>query len=125
MTIFNATFPPFAQGFTEKEDARYYGIQLAENLIASNTEGGYELTRPRSTRKPRKTFTTGFSSLSTADYELFLEYYEEYQQFTNFFWVDPSTLMPYTVRFVKPPTIVYVGSGPLRLYNVEVTIKEV
>jgi hypothetical protein len=124
-TLFNGTFPPFEEGFIEKEDARFYSIQIDENLVEANTEGGYNITRPRSTRKPRKTFSTGFSFLGSADYDLFIEFYEFYQQFRNFTWINPATLITYTVRFTKPPKLNYVGTGPLRLYNVEVILKEV
>lgn len=125
MTAFSGVFPPTDAGFTAKEDSGYYGIEFEDNTMRSDSDGGYEVTRPRFTRKPRKTFTTGFTELSQANYDLLVEFWEKYQGSLKFTWTDPTDLRAYTVRIEKPPTVTYAGVGPTRMYNVEVKLKQV
>jgi phage-related protein len=125
MPSFSGVFPPTDVGFTEKEDAQYYEVEVDDNTMRSSSDGGYEFSRPRFTRKPRKTFTTGFTELSQSDYALLMDFWDAYQGAVSFTWVDPTDNVAHTVRMTKPPVVTYRGIGPRRMWNVEVTMKQV
>ena len=122
---FTGVFPPTDVGFFEGQDARFYGVELEDSTIRSDMEGGYEFARPRFTRKPRKTFKTGFTAASENDCDIVVAFWEEYQGFRQFTWTNPASLTVHTVRMVEPPIITYAGSGALRRYDIEVILKEV
>lgn len=122
---FSGIFPPTDMGFTEGEDSKYYGIELEDKTIRSSAEGGYELTRPRFTRKGRKTFTTGFTEMSATDYETFMLFWEDFGGSKSFTWYNQAEQKNYTVRFAEPPSFTYSGVGEFATYNVEVKLKQV
>jgi len=125
MTVFSGIFPPVEYGFSEKEDAKHFGIDIEDNTVRAKTEGGYEFTRKRFTRKPRKTFMTGFTMMSQADYDTFIDFWDEYQGARAFNWVEPTTNSVHSVRFADKPSIQYVGKGSTFLYDVVVKMKQV
>jgi phage-related protein len=122
---FTNTFPPFDVGFVEKEDSRFFSVVFEDNTIRADTEGGYETSRPRFTRRTRKTFTTGFTEMSQDDYAIIEEFWEEFGGSKAFAWVNQTNGITYSTRFTKAPTISYVGVGSYRAYNVEMELKEV
>jgi len=122
---FTGVFPPTDAGFVEKQDAKYYGIEFEDKTMSSKSEGGYEHTRPKFTRKGRKTFTTGFTEMSAADFEIFTDFWDAFGGYKSFSWVDPATSKAYTVRFAEPPSVRYSGLGATPTYNVEVKLKQV
>lgn len=125
MTVFSGVFPPIENAFAEKQDSKYFGIDTEDNTIRASTEGGYEFTRKRFTRAPRKTFITGFTMMSQTDYETFDEFWDEYQGAKSFTWVEPTTSVAHTVRFAEKPSISYAGLGSTFLYDVIVKLKQV
>jgi len=122
---FTGTFPPIDAGFTEGQDSAYYNISLEDNTIRNATDGGYELTRARNTRKPRKTFSTGFTEMNQSDFEIFTDFWNYYTGAKIFYWVNPVDFVTRSVRFSDMPKISYVGVGGFAKYNIEVTLKEV
>ena len=123
--VFAGAFPPFDVGFSEKEDAGYYSVSYEDNTVRSNMEGGYDTSRPRFTRKMRKTFITGFSDITQADFEIIEEFWLQFGGHRVFTWTDPTNQIDYSARFTRQPNITYTGIGPHRSYNVEVELKEV
>lgn len=115
-------FPPV--GITEKEDAKLYGVELQDSTITSDTEGGYEYTRPRFTRAPSRTFKSGFTSLDGAQYEAFEAFWQVNQSHTAFDWTNPATGELIRGR-MREPTVKYEGIGLSRLYTVTYSIKEI
>jgi phage-related protein len=124
MTIFSDVFPPVENDFVEKEDSKYFSIDLEDNTIRAPSEGGYEFTRKRFTRTPRKTFATGFTMMSQTDLNTIIEFWDEYQGAKPFAWLDPTTNNVYTVRFADKPSIVYNGIGNNFMYDVTVKLKQ-
>lgn len=122
---FTGVFPPTDVGFTEKEASRYYKPMYEDNVKRNDTSGGYEFTRPQFTRKPRKTFKTGFVEVNAADFDIFEKFYEKYQQSRSFTWYNQATGTNHTVRINAIPDVTYVGAGSRPLYNIEVELKEV
>lgn len=114
-----------------KEDAARYGFEMEDVAIRSNMEGGYVLSRPRTTRKPRRTWTTGFSDISNVS-KLALEvFYNTKGSFASFTYEVPvpdaigGSKETVTVRFVGPPKWEYKGIGTNARWNVDFKIEEV
>lgn len=122
---FSGVFPPVDVGFTEKEASQYYDIAYEENVKRNDTSGGYELTRPQFTRKPRKTFKTGFVEMSASDFDIFEKFFEKYQLSKSFTWFNQASQSNHTVRINSAPNVTWRGIGSRALYNVEVELKEV
>lgn len=122
---FTGSFPPFAEGFVEKEDARFYGIEFEDKTRRSDSDGGYEFTRPKFTRNGRRTFKTGFTEMSASDFDIFQDFWDAYGGYKSFAWTNPADGRTHTVRFAEPPTVVYSGVGAVATYNVEVALKQV
>lgn len=74
-------------------------------------EGGYVLTRARSTRRPRRTWTTGFTDLSNAQFNQFVEFFNEHGTFKGFTYVVRTSNEVVNVRFTKTPEFKYAGHG--------------
>ena len=121
---FAGNFPPHEVGFVEKEDARFYGIETEDTTIRSGQEGGYEIARPQFTRKPKRTYSTGFTRMSQSDFDIIMAFWDEYQGSKQFNWQNPTTQTVHSVRFTEAPNITYEGVGQLFEYTVEVKIKE-
>jgi hypothetical protein len=112
-----ADFPP--NTMTAKEDSKYRSERQADPAIRKEVEGGYVLTRPRYTRAPRKTFTTGFTHISETDKAALQTFYSSKKGGSDSFtWADPVTGTVYSVRFVGQPEFTYVGRGPTFLWDV-------
>lgn len=118
-----ADFPP--SGMTAKEDSRYRTQKQADPVLRSETDGGYVITRPRYTRAPRKTFTTGFTSVSQADKVLMESFWDSHKGGAlSFTWADPVTTTVYTVRFMGQPEYKYVGMKTTYLWDITNVVLE-
>lgn len=124
-TKFSGVFPPQPEGFTEKEDAQFYGIKYEDDTISSKMEMGIERTRSRFTKPPSRIYTTGFTEISQADFDLLEEFWEEYRKAKIFTWTNPADQKTHSVRFAEVPSVAYSGVGPHRSYTVEVSLKQV
>lgn len=118
-------FPPI--GMAEKEDSAYFSQELEDNTIRSETEGGYEFTRPRSTRAPRSSFTTGFTHITQADKAILEAFYKDKRAGASIFtWTNPTNGEELDVRFSGPLQFKYVGMGGTHLWDVvSISLKEV
>lgn len=118
-------FPPI--GMVDKEDSSQYDFEIEDNTISSRSEAGYEFTRKRSTRRLRRIFKTGFTSISQSDLDLLIGFYDSVGGGANIFtWTDPTNNQEYHVRFKAKFKAKYVGAGDTRLYNVHgIVLKEV
>ncbi len=120
-----ADFPPAA--LLGKEDSKYRTEKLADPVMRNEIEGGYVSTRPRYTRTPRKTWTTGFTHVTEAEKEALVSFWNARRGGSaSFTWDDPITSVEYTVRFVGAPSINYVGKGSLYLWDItNITLEQV
>lgn len=115
----------FPANLWKKQDSKYFAVEQEDNAIKGETDGGYVDARPRHTRKPRKTFTTGWTDLNHASYLEAITFYELVGTWKVFTWVDPTTGISYRVRFEKGPKWSYAGFGIAKLWGTSVTLKEV
>lgn len=108
------------------QDSQYFQIELEDKAVKGEVEGGYVHIRPRHTRRPRRTFKTGFTELTQAQWEALVAFYDEVGTYTKFDYVNPTDNQSFEVRFNKPFSGKYKGMGPTRLWNVtDIELKEV
>jgi phage-related protein len=112
--------------FPTKQDASKFGFEQEDVGIRSEMEGGYVLTRPRHTRTPRRTWTTGFTDLSNAEkvtFEAFVAAHGTYKAF-NYYLPVEGTLV--NVRFKTVPKYDYMGFGANMRWNInDIMLEEV
>lgn len=111
-----------------KEDSRFFAELPEDPAVRSETEGGYIITRPRHTRTPRKTFDTGFTSISQASKAAIDAFYATKRGGSqSFTWTNPTTAVEHTVRFKGALKWKYDGfaSGQVHLWSATVQLEEV
>lgn len=117
------TFP-----LANKQDSSKFKEQAAEDpTIAAPMEGGYVITRPRYTRRPRYNFTTGFTDLSETEKNTFQNFYNAQRGgAASFSYTHPTSGVVYTVRFKKDsmPNFDYAGFGSTYRWNIDNIVLE-
>lgn len=115
----------FPADMAKQQDSKYFAVDQEDNAIKGETDGGYIHARPRHTRRPRKTFTTGWTDVSHATYLNAQAFYDAVGTWKVFTWVDPTTGVTYRVRFDKPPKWSYSGMGVAKIWTCSgVSLKE-
>lgn len=114
-------FPTMSRG----ESPSLYKESEEDVAIKSETSGGYELTRPRFTRAPRREFQTGWLSIPQADRNLWDTFYKTVRTYSAFTWLNQLSGEIVQVRCSEPPTIDYVGIGKNKMWNITVKMREV
>lgn len=115
----------FPSTLADQQDSKHFSVEQEDNAVKGETEGGYIHARRRHTRKPRKTFTTGWTDINHASYQAAIVFYDLVGTWKIFTWVDPTTGTTYRCRFDKPPKWSYTGMGIAKLWSSTVTLKEV
>jgi hypothetical protein len=90
-----------------QQDQKFYDEVPEDTGMKAETDGGYEITRPRHTRRGRLSFSTGFTNISDADKAALLSFYNSVGTFNMFNWTRPTGGAAIVVRFVKPPKFKY------------------
>ncbi len=77
--------------------------------MTQETEGGYKITRARTTRPPRRTFTTGWELLSNQEKKTLLDF-QKSVGVTNipFTWEHPVDGEVFIVRFIERIQFSYI-----------------
>ena len=115
----------FPANLAKVQDSQFFSVEQEDNAIKGETDGGYVSARPRHTRKPRKTFTTGYTDISHAHYLEAIAFYETVGTYKVFTYVDRTTGTTYRVRFDKPPKWSYKGMGVAKIWSCgSITLKE-
>lgn len=96
-----------------------------DNVIKSQTDGGYEFRRRRFTRKPVYIFKTGYIGINQADKESLESFWDEKLTDTAWIYTDIVNGGSYNVTFDKPPMFDYIGIGTTRLWNVNIEMRQV
>lgn len=117
------TFPAV---LADIQDSQFFQIDLEDKTLKGEVEGGYTHARPRHTRKPRRTFKTGFTEITQAQMELLVSFYDDVGGYTKFNYTNPTTGVVHEVRFDKPFGLKYKGIGATKLWNItDIVLKEV
>lgn len=102
-----ADFPDFGG----KEDSTKFTLELEDVGVRSEMEGGYVLTRPRHTRRPRRTWTTGFTDLSDDQKNTFEAFFNTHGTYKVFTYEVNTSNEIVQVRFSSVPAFDYKGFG--------------
>jgi hypothetical protein len=109
-------FPTLPSG--ELLDSSQFTIEMVDNTIRQEVEGGYTYTRPRTTRRNRKVWKCQYTFLPEADRAVLETFWQSAAGNSLIFtWVSPQNLVTYSVRFKGPMTFRYVGKGALQRWD--------
>lgn len=108
-----------------KQDAAKFGFEQEDVGMKSQMEGGYVLTRPRHTRTPRRTWTTGFTDLSNTDKATIEAFVNTHGTHLAFDYTIPVEDILVNVRFKEIPKYDYKGFGENLRWNIEMALEEV
>lgn len=86
-------------------DRKHYGLSIQNPAVSTESEGGYIITRPRFTRRPRRTWTFGYTDISMADKSRIEQFYNDMLGGSMmFYWVDRHALEGENWRRQNDPT---------------------
>jgi len=120
----NPVFPTLALT-NGGQDSKVYNVEQEDPALKSDLEGGYVVSRAKHTRKPRKTFTTGYRAVSDADRKMLQNFYDTVRGGAVIFdWTDPVDGIVYQVRFVEKLQWKYVGIGEAKLWDVQFRVQQ-
>lgn len=109
-------FPTLPSG--EKLDSSQFSIELMDNTIRQDVEGGYTYTRPRTTRRNRKAWKCQYTFLPEADRAVLEAFWQTAAGNALIFtWESPQDGLIYNVRFKGPMTFRYVGRNTLQRWD--------
>ncbi|WP_028449704.1 hypothetical protein [Chitinibacter tainanensis] len=99
-------------------DSSKYSEELEDNTIRHEMEGGYELTRARTTRRGRRTFSIGWTFLSQQQKTLIESFYYSVRGGSGIFqFTVPTTGEVINVRFQGKISFQYIGAGGVHYWN--------
>jgi hypothetical protein len=109
-----------ATGFLAREDSQFFKEAPADPAMRKEIEGGFAITRPRYTRAPPITFTTGWTDISDADKKRLMTFYANQRGGSNSFdYVHPIDGHTVQVRFVGKVEPEYAGFGGNHRWNIK------
>lgn len=109
-----------------KQDSAKFGFEQEDVGLRSEMEGGYVLSRPRHTRNPRRTWTTGFTDLSNTDKGTFETFVNDHGTYKAFDYTLPVVGTIISCRFKTIPKYEYAGFGTNMRWNInDIVIEEV
>lgn len=108
-------------------DSSQYEVEIEDVSMSSKSEGGYEFTRKRHTRRPRRTWKVGYQVLKSAEKQAIQDHWDAMGGGSLIFsWLNHQDGQTYQVRF-KPGsslTFKYVGKGDNQLWNCSFVVVE-
>lgn len=107
------------------QDSTQFSVKIEDVAIKTEMEGGYVVSRARHTRTPRKTFATGYKSISDADRTVLINFYNSVGGSSVIFdWTDPVDKIVWQVRFDGEMSFKYVGIGVTKLWDVSFQVQQ-
>lgn len=104
------TFPALPSGAIA--DSSKFGITLEDNTLRQEIEGGYVVTRARTTRKSRRVFSVGYTCIAEQDRAALEAFWQTVSgNAVIFLWTSPQDELVYSVRFKGKLKFSYVGAG--------------
>ena len=119
-----ADFPP--HGF-KKEHSEYLRDGLQDDTMRQEMEGGYEITRSRTTREPRRLFSTGWEIVTESEKQI-LQNFQKSVGVTNlsFTWEHPTSREILIVKFTDQINFTYKGQGKNHVWECKnINLREV
>lgn len=105
---------------SKKENSAFFSETREDPTVRTKTDGGYMVSRPKHTRAPRRTISTGFSDLSNTDKETLEDFYDTMSGGAgSFTYIHPTSGVEIYVRFAQPFTVTYAGVGEAQRWDVK------
>lgn len=107
-------------------DSKKFSISVPDdNTVRKETEGGYVVTRPRSTRTNPVTWSCGYTHITEADRLVLMNFRRTVKDGAVIFtWVNPQDLVTYYVRYTGPLTFQYVGIGTSQKWDCSFSLEQ-
>lgn len=116
--------PNPAYPFNDIQDSKFFGEMPEDPAVRVEIEGGYEITRPRFTRSPRRVYTSGHTMLTNAQKLTLSAFWDTVKGGSVVFdWTHPTTAVVYAVRFTKQVTFKYVGVGGVHYWDCQFEVR--
>jgi hypothetical protein len=110
------TFPTLPSGQTL--DSKKFAVELVDNTLRKDMDGGYTITRPRTTRVSRRTFTCGYTSIPETDKAVLDAFFTSVLGNAQIFlWISPQDAQTYSVRFKGNLKFQYQGRGLSQIWD--------
>jgi hypothetical protein len=108
-------------------DSSKFAQEKENPALASKMDGGYVVTRPRHTRRPRRTFTLAFTDFTDAQRALVDDHFDAMHGGAMiFYFVHPVSKESILARYTTDTTLQwgYSGSGRTPLWGVSFKVQE-
>jgi hypothetical protein len=101
------------------EDSKNFSVELEDPSTQSKMDGGYVVSRATFTRAPRRTWNSGYTSISNADKTILENFYISVMGGATIFdWTSPQDKTVYQVRFISGSLkFRYTGVGTAQLWD--------
>jgi hypothetical protein len=113
--------------YADEQDSKHFSVSAEDVAIRSDVEGGYEITRARHTRTPRRAWTSGFTYLNETKKDALETFFFDTVKGGSviFDWTNPNDQDVHAVRLIKLPTFKYVGNGSNKRWDVTFEVRQV
>jgi phage-related protein len=117
---------PYVLSTGDEQDSANFTVEHEDPSIRSDMEGGYVYSRPRFTRTPRRTWTSGFTYIKPQGKSDLEAFWQTVKGGSDLFqWRNPSDGTDIIVRFKGPLKFTYRGNGSNKRWDVQFTVEEV
>jgi hypothetical protein len=113
--------------FWDLLDSSKFQQEKENPAMASKMDGGYVVTRPKHTRRPRRTFTAGYTDMPDAQRATVDAFFDSMHGGSNlFYFVHPVSRESILVRYTTDTTLpwTYTGAGLYPLWSVTFKLQE-
>jgi hypothetical protein len=89
-----------------RPDQKLFSEKMDNPAMSAKAEGGYEFSRPRFTRRPRRIFTSGYTNVGSADKQRLVDFWNQVKGGSDaFLWPHPASDEIILVRFSGGKTL--------------------
>lgn len=106
-------------------DSSKYSIELEDNTMSEEMEGGYTITRSRTTRRIRKTWKGAFTFIPDSDKLLMEAFWTTTSgKALIFLWTNAEDGVQYQVRFKDKLVFKYVGHRAAKRWDCDFVFEQ-
>ena len=110
--------------YVTEQDSQYFMESPEDPAMRTDMEGGYEISRARFTRAPRRTYTSGFTRMTQTQKDALDTFYDSVKGGSVVFdWTHPQKNTVMQVRFTKAMTAKYAGRGGVHYWDIQFEVR--
>lgn len=109
------------------QDSAQHAVEQENPALATKMDGGYVVTRPRHTRRPRRTWTSGYTDANDAQKQAAQAFFDQVHGGSNmFYWWNPADKAWVLVRFTTDTVLSwkYSGTGGTNMWSTTFKVQE-